>query len=196
MFERFDEGARIVVVDAQAHARRLGHDYVGCEHLLLAVASTEGETGVILRAHGLSPASIEAHTVCLVGTHPEALDADALAAIGIDLDAVRRKVEATFGTDALARRPQPRGRRWWRRRTRCDTSRGYGHLRFTPRAKMCLERSLREADALRRPHVGVEHIALALTSMTDGLAPQLFSALDASPDQVRMAILQRDREAG
>ena len=39
MFERFTGGARAAVVQAQKHARRLGHRYIGCEHLLLAAAS-------------------------------------------------------------------------------------------------------------------------------------------------------------
>ena len=42
MFERFTEGARQVVVRAQENARRLGHNYIGCEHLLLAAAEAGG----------------------------------------------------------------------------------------------------------------------------------------------------------
>jgi ATP-dependent Clp protease ATP-binding subunit ClpA len=37
MFERFTPDARTVVVHAQEHARRLGHRYIGCEHLLLGI---------------------------------------------------------------------------------------------------------------------------------------------------------------
>ena len=40
MFARFPDGARHVVVQAQHDARRLGHLYIGCEHLLLAAAGT------------------------------------------------------------------------------------------------------------------------------------------------------------
>ena len=39
-------------------------------------------------------------------------NADALASIGIDLDEVRRRVEAEFGAGALER---TRAARWWRR---------------------------------------------------------------------------------
>ena len=39
MFERFTDTARHVVVQAQHDARRLGHNYIGCEHLLLAAAA-------------------------------------------------------------------------------------------------------------------------------------------------------------
>ena len=31
MLERFTDDARTVVVQAQRHARRLGHRYIGCE---------------------------------------------------------------------------------------------------------------------------------------------------------------------
>jgi len=39
MFERFTDTARRVVAQAQEDARRLGHHYIGCEHLLLAAAA-------------------------------------------------------------------------------------------------------------------------------------------------------------
>ncbi|MCW2907241.1 MAG: hypothetical protein JWL68_2030, partial [Actinomycetia bacterium] len=49
MLERFTGEARAVVVGAQQHARRLGHRYVGCEHLLLALATTSQPAGAVLR---------------------------------------------------------------------------------------------------------------------------------------------------
>ena len=46
MFERFSQDARILVVHATEHARRLGHRYVGAEHILLAaVSATTGQRG-------------------------------------------------------------------------------------------------------------------------------------------------------
>ena len=42
MFERFTADGREIVVAAQKHARRLGHNYIGCEHLLLSAASLLG----------------------------------------------------------------------------------------------------------------------------------------------------------
>ena len=41
MFERFDDNARQVVHNAQAVARRLHHDYVGTEHLIIALAKSD-----------------------------------------------------------------------------------------------------------------------------------------------------------
>lgn len=108
MFERFTPDARTVVVHAQEHARRLGHRYVGCEHLLLAVASTGQPAGAVLREQGITPERVEEEVVRRVGLGAGAglfgdLDRDALSAIGIDLDAVRARIEASFGPDALTR---------------------------------------------------------------------------------------------
>ncbi len=68
MFERFTDRARRVVVLAQDEARRLNHDYIGTEHILLGLLH-EGE-GVAARA---------------------------LESLGISLDAVRQQVEEIIG---------------------------------------------------------------------------------------------------
>lgn len=106
MFERFTNDARTIVVHAQQHARRLGHRYIGCEHLLLAAVSADAPAGAVLREHGLTPEQVEEQIVRQVGLGTGAslfadLDADALAAIGVDLDAVRARIEGRFGADAL-----------------------------------------------------------------------------------------------
>jgi ATP-dependent Clp protease ATP-binding subunit ClpA len=140
MFELFTPDARTVVVHAQEHARRLGHRYIGCEHLLLAVSSTDQPASEVLREHGVTPEHVEEEIVRHAGLGGGAglfsdLDRDALSTLGIDLDAVRARIEAAFGTEALTqaanachggprrsrlnpRRAIPRGllRRWRRRR--------------------------------------------------------------------------------
>jgi ATP-dependent Clp protease ATP-binding subunit ClpA len=68
MFERFTERARRVVVLAQEEARRLHHNYIGTEHILL---------GLIREGEGVA--------------------ALALDALGISLDAVRQQVEEIIG---------------------------------------------------------------------------------------------------
>lgn len=190
MFERFTHEARTLVVQARLEAYRLGHGFTGCEHLLLVAAADTGPTGDVLRSLGATPAAVEAAALHLLGTPGEALDRDALAAIGIDLDRVRQKVEAVFGVDALASGSPP-GRTRWGRRSRT----GLGSIGFTDRAKECLERSLREALALRHGHIGVEHIALALAGMERGLAPRILADIDVNPAQLRAALLERHRAA-
>jgi hypothetical protein len=136
MPERFTDDARTVVVQAQKHARRLGHRYIGCEHLLLALAGGDQPASAVLRERGLTPDRVEEEIVRRAGTGAGAglfadLDRDALASIGIDLDAVRARIDASFGPDALTRadraihrttlRPGPARRRFihrWRHQDR------------------------------------------------------------------------------
>jgi len=106
MFERFTGTARHVVAQAQADARRLGHNYIGCEHLLLAVAATSEPASAVLRDQGVTPERVEAEILRTVGRGQAAgplggLDREALAFIGIDLDVVRARIEDAFGPDAL-----------------------------------------------------------------------------------------------
>jgi ATP-dependent Clp protease ATP-binding subunit ClpA len=108
MLERFTDTARHVIVRAQEDARRLGHNYIGCEHLLLAAAATDEPASAVLRDHGVTPERIEAAILRTIGLGQAAdplggLDRQALASIGIDLDAVRARIEAAFGPDALTR---------------------------------------------------------------------------------------------
>jgi Clp amino terminal domain, pathogenicity island component len=118
MLERFTGDARGVVTGAREGALRLGHDWIGCEHLLLALTATGGEVGTILRDQGITPDRVRWETVRLAGAGRGAslfdvLDRDALASIGIDLDAVRGKVEAAFGPGAFTAAPsRPSCRRW------------------------------------------------------------------------------------
>jgi hypothetical protein len=106
MFERFTDTARQVVVQAQKDARRLGHGYIGCEHLLLAAAATSEPASAVLREHGVTPGRVEAEILRAIGRGQAAgpvgiLDREALASLGIDLDVVRERIEAVFGPDAL-----------------------------------------------------------------------------------------------
>ena len=68
MLSRFTERARRVLMLAQQEAIRLGHDYIGTEHLLLGLLH-EGE-GVASRA---------------------------LTSLNINLERIRRQVEETIG---------------------------------------------------------------------------------------------------
>ena len=70
-----------------------------------------------------------------------------------------------------------------------------GHIPFTPATKKILELTLREADALHDSHIGVEHIALALTTIKQGLVPQILSEAGTPAAVLRTAILDRYRRA-
>jgi len=71
---------------ALEHSGRLGHRYIGGEHLLLALVSSGQSAGAVLREHGVTPQRVEEEIVRHAGHGPGAglfggLDRDALAAV-------------------------------------------------------------------------------------------------------------------
>lgn len=58
MFERFTDRARRVVVLAQEEAKMLNHNYIGTEHILLALLELENGDGV-LSAAGVNKSAVE-----------------------------------------------------------------------------------------------------------------------------------------
>jgi ATP-dependent Clp protease ATP-binding subunit ClpA len=174
MFNRFTTQARAVVRVAQEEARALDADHVGREHLLLGVAADQGLGAQVLEPLGLGYPALRAE----VGRSRGALDADALASIGIDLDEVRRRVEESFGPGALGGR---RSRR--------------GHAPFCPKAKRALELSLREALALGDRHIGPDHVLLGLASDADSGAARALARCGTTPQALRAAVLAARREA-
>jgi ATP-dependent Clp protease ATP-binding subunit ClpA len=199
MFEDFTGEGQQVVARAQEQARRLGHGFIGTEHLLYGLACADGQVGMVLRERGVTPERYEAQFVDLVGpgrrpaTHgagPDLLDRDALSAIGIDLDAVRERIEAVFGPGALTAASES-SRRWGHGRRRHAP----GHLPVTRRARKCLAHSLDEARAAHTAQLGAEHIALTLLAMDEGLPPRILSAIGARAPELRAEILDRCRPA-
>jgi hypothetical protein len=221
----FTDDARTVMVHAQAHARRLGHAHVGGEHFLLALAAADVPVATVLRGHGVTAERVEEEIVRLEGLGPAAallagLDTGALAAIGVDPGAVRARIEASFGPDALARasqaiqekprrplgltrkNPRPMGPgpidRWRRRRDARHTVPGTapaGHIPATRDAWYAVRRSVAEATIRHDTRIRAEHLALAFTAMSTGLVPPILSALGTSAPALRTAILERDCQA-
>jgi len=182
MFERFTQSAREVVVGAQQEARALGHCWIGTEHLLIAAVSRPGEAAGTLRRLGITAAALTAALTDQLGDGHD--DTTALRDLGIDLEAVRRRVEERFGAGALDP-PVGSGRRrpWLLRRRR-------QHIPFTAEAKRALELALREALSLRDKEIRVEHLVLGLMR-SDGLAAGLVTRLGAAPGDVRRAVLDQ-----
>jgi ATP-dependent Clp protease ATP-binding subunit ClpA len=174
MFERLTTQAREVVIAAQQEARQLGHRHVGTEHLLLAMLDPHrGGAAAMLAAAGLDHGQVSAGITRLVGA-PQLGDGDAAAlrSIGIDLEAIRAKLEQTFGPGALDCEPPVRPRGMFRRRNP-QPQPLTGRTPFTPRAKKVLELSLREALRLSHKYIGTEHILLGLIREGDGLAAKI-----------------------
>ena len=187
MFERFTPDSRQAVVDAQTFARRLGHSWIGTEHLLFALALSPGRTGEFLRERDVTPQHVEQEFLRLIGSGHGDLDRDALAAIGIDLDTVQERIEAAFGPGALSS-CAPRRRHWPRSRHEYHGP-VTGHIPFTKRSKKCLELTLGEARAAHSSSIGADHLAAALFSMSDGVPPLILAAIGVSGPDLRMEIL-------
>jgi ATP-dependent Clp protease ATP-binding subunit ClpA len=170
MFERFTTPAREAVLGARVEAQQLGHAFIGTEHILLALLRIPGAMAYgILTDAGLTHDSVVAYLNGLWGLGPE--DAEALSAIGIDLEAVRAKVTESFGAAAASDDP-----------TRVRTP-------LSKRAKKVLELSVREALALKQGYIGSEHLLLGLIREAEGLAAKSMVASGLNLPDLRAATL-------
>lgn len=137
-------------------ARRLGHSYVGTEHVLLAVIrNPDGGATALLRQLGVSTDTIEERLARRLATSKPKIDPEALAALGIDLETVRERLEDTFGPGALERTPACLG--------------------ICPRLKMALAYAV---DHAAGNPVADEHILLGMLSVPDSVAARILTGLD------------------
>ncbi|OZB49486.1 MAG: hypothetical protein B7X40_05215 [Cellulomonas sp. 14-74-6] len=174
MFERFTQDARTAVVLAQELARELHADRIGAEHVLAGAVRSEGSVASrALSCLGAEPSAVAAAVRRRSST---GLDPDALAALGIDLDAVRARAERLFGVGALDRPAPGRGGR-----------RG-NHTPFDPSAKKLLEVALREAVAAGHRRIDTGHLLLAVVRLDDTQAHQVLLGLGLGADEVRAAV--------
>jgi len=192
MFERFSRSARTAVVLAQEEARELRSPHIDVEHVLLGLLaqSEPGLLALLDERAGLTHESAR-QAIAEAGAPLGPEDAEALRSIGIDLDAVRESLEASFGADALDRAaPQQRrglfGRDWsaW-------------HIPFTREAKKVLELALREALARKDKSIESGHMLLAVLRAPNPATVQLFGGADnieALRPRVH-ALLDEDRAA-
>ena len=203
MFERFTKPARNVVVQAQQEARDLRHDWIGTEHLLLALLREHDAAGVTTLVRlGAEPNVCREAVTAVVGRPDAAFaddDAEALHAFGIDLDEVRRRAERAFGEGALdtptAQGEPERGGRFRRRRRPGKDGRVPGHIPFARRAKKVLELALREAIARNDQYIGTEHLVLALLRTDDKITVAVFERLDLEPTATRTEVVADLRHA-
>jgi ATP-dependent Clp protease ATP-binding subunit ClpA len=178
MFERFTRPAREVVVRATAHAVDATASEVRPEHLLQGILDQEGCLAVqVLAGLGAPPdrirAALDRHRQRYVDGL-DAEDAEALSAIGIDLDEVVRRIDRNLGGPAPSR----------------------GRPRFSRPAKKVLELALREAIALRHNYIGTEHLLLALVRVGDRVVADTMASCDVTSTALRTAIADALRRAG
>jgi hypothetical protein len=111
----------------------------------------------LLAQLGVPPAAVERGLLCwLEDASPAAkIDPEALASLGIDFDAVRERLDQTFGPGALER-------------TRS------GCLGICPRLKLALAYALDHSG--ERP-LGDEHVLLGMLSVPDSVAARVLAEL-------------------
>lgn len=140
MNTRLTSRAIKVLKYAQYEAQDMEQNYIGTEHLLL---------GLLHESDGLA--------------------AQALMALGIDLDMVRERVESVLGADE-------------------DTASDNPY--YTPRAKRVMELAVDEARRLGHNYLGTEHILLGLIRENDSSAARVLQSLGAGLEHVRHQVME------
>jgi ATP-dependent Clp protease ATP-binding subunit ClpA len=181
VFERFHQDARRAVVRAHHEVVRAGQDQIGCEHLLLGLLAEPGPAAAALSAAGLELTALRAHLPRGSRPEPDPLDADALASVGIDLDAVRQAADAVFGPGALDRAgPATSGR-----------ARKLGRIRITADAKKALELALRAAVSHRHREISSGHLLIGIIDQGDNGALDMLAASTVDTAALRADVLAR-----
>jgi ATP-dependent Clp protease ATP-binding subunit ClpA len=179
MFERFTEEARRVVVLAQEEARMAHEPSIDGTSLLLGIATAGGPGALALQGAGVDIVRLRT-AIRDVGDPEGPLDAEALAALGIDLEQVRRTAEAAFGTGAL---DDQAGRR--RRRAN-------GHLPFAPSSKEALVRSLRHAIRRGDRSIDSGHLLLGLLDVGEQRTTAVLDRLAVDRTDLRRRLDESD----
>jgi ATP-dependent Clp protease ATP-binding subunit ClpA len=198
MFERFTDKARKVVILAKGKATERGDDQIRPIHMLYGLAAADGVAARVLTAMGVDGAAVDRELGRAVGAPPRSVgssdeaaagDAEALAAIGIDLDEIKRRIEDSFGPGALERVPlAPRGPLNWT-----------GRLPLAAASKLTLALALKEARALHHTYIGTEHLLLGLLRVAEREPHADFAAvtlrdLGLDPAGVRTRVLDELRQ--
>ena len=178
MFERFTRKARTVVETATAHAQEDAARETRPEHLLRALLDDETclAVQVLVRA-GAPLEELRAELTRAGHKYVDGLDdddAEALQAIGIDLDEVVRRIDRNLGGPSTRRRRPP----------------------FSRGAKKALQLALREAIALRHNYIGTEHLLLGLARGEDRVVADTLGAFGIERAALRAAVADAVRRAG
>jgi ATP-dependent Clp protease ATP-binding subunit ClpC len=167
MFTRFTDRSRTSVEAAFDEARKLGHDSLGDEDLLL---------GILRADEGIAAEALSSLGVMLEGAREESEEMlfGALASIGISLEEVRREAGDAFELRIPDKRRIP----------------------ISPWAKKALVEARKEVRRLGDKYLGTEHILLGLVHNADGMAFRMLARMGVSPEMVEERLFElRDRAA-
>lgn len=184
---------RPILATARAEAESAHHGYVGVEHLLIALSRVEAaDTAPLLAEHGIT-AQRARDAVRLVvasgwGDGPRFDATTLLATLGIDLDQIRRTIDARFGPDAMHNLyAGPVG---WNLRPRgplCD-------LGLSPQLKRVVDHALGHCWDHDAPRLAEQLLLHTLDSDSRALSAVL-AELEAPVGPLRAAVSERLRIA-
>jgi ATP-dependent Clp protease ATP-binding subunit ClpA len=175
MLERLTSAARQAIVDARSEAGRAGQDKIRSEHLLLGLLTEPGVAADTMSAAGLALEDLRARVPRGAHPGPATLDADALAALGIDLDAVRRATDATFGSGALDNVVIP----------------GRKRLPMADDTKQALAGALRQTVRQGRREITSGHVLLGIIDQRRNGALTVLAEAGADISALRADVLRR-----
>ncbi len=197
---RLGRDAIAIARQAFDEVRRLGHRQFGAEHFLLALAAADHPACAVLRAHGGTPERVEEEIARLAGFGPGAalfadLDADVLAAAGVNLSVVRSTAEGAFSPVALAHAADrvygKPGRRTRKPARQAGAEEDGYYIPHSPSGIRAVSSAVQRARDSGSAQAGVEHLLLGVISVPDGLVPHILAGLDVSAATLRSAILGR-----
>ena len=183
MFDRCDADTSSIIGAALDESRRRRHNWLGTEHVLLALARRRDVLAPEVAAI-LPDADAIAAALDVVLDESSRPDADLLAAVGVDLEAVRSAVRRTFGEralDDLGHRRVREHRRPWRRPTRRCMSILAGSTSIAPRLKRVFEHAAREADRRKLLAIDPQALLLGLVEVEDALSNRLLRRAGVDP---------------
>ena len=190
MFDRCDTDTRSIIDAALSESRRRGHNWLGTEHVLLALAQRRD----LLRpevAAILPDADTVAAALGEALDGPPRRDAELLGAVGIDLESVRSSVRRTFGDSAL----EDLGRRrvhqpWqpWRRPTRRCMSILAGSMSIAPRLKQAFEHALHGADGRKRETIDPAALLLGMVEVEGAMSNQILHRVGVDTQLLRQSL--------
>lgn len=185
MFERCDDNARLVVEVALEEARRRRHNWLGTEHLLVALARRRDLLPDDV-AH-LLPDDEGVVSALATAAGRGRPDTELLKAVGVDLDEVRSAVRRTFGDEAVQRLRRPVHQPWqpWRRPSRRCTSVLVGEISVSPRVKQSLERGLLHAEWRQVSTVDPLALLLGMVGVEGAPSNRLLRDLGVEPEELR-----------
>jgi ATP-dependent Clp protease ATP-binding subunit ClpC len=167
MFIRLTDRSRTSVEAAFEEARRMGHDSLGDEDLLL---------GILRADEGIAAEALTSLGVTLEDARDECemMLANALTSIGISLEDIRREAGDAFDMSLPSDRKIP----------------------YSPRAKKALVRARKEMQRLGDNHLGTEHVLLGMLANEDGTAVRILASMGISPETVEDRLFDLRRGAG